>query len=257
MSKNIKKLTAIFLIALLIGTIGATTASAIGLLGFGKRTSYGDLVEKWEEIQNEKQELRNMLISYGVQLPDLNFGQKREIFRTIIQLKKQGAERSEILEIVFDLLIDFGMDLPDLTSEQFIEIRVKIKTMLEENYGFVFIELTPEQKAYIKQTIAQLKRQGATREEIKQAFIDLYENYGGVIPELNDAEKEEIHTWIVNMLENDYGFDLPNLTFEQRETIKNKNNDIKELQKELRELFKNARFFTKIRFIRYVRKNIN
>lgn len=257
MNKNTKKLTTIFLIALLIGTIGASTASAIGLLGFRNRTSYGDLVDKWEEIQNEKQELRNMLISYGVQLPDLTFDQKREIFRTIIQLKKQGTERSEILEIVFDLLIDFGMDLPDLTSEQFIEIRVKIKTMLEENYGFVFVELTPEQKAYIKQTIAQLKRQGASREEIKQAFIDLYENYGGVIPELNDVEKEEIHTWIVNMLETDYGFNLPDLSIEQRQQIKEKGNEIRELQSELRDMFKDARLFTKIRFIRFVRKNIN
>ena len=257
MSKIIKKITTILMIFLLIGTIGATTASAIGLLDFRNATRYKDLVNKWEEIQNEKQELRDMLEGYGIIIPDLTLKQKREIFRTIFELRREGATREVIIDAVVDLLIDFGFNLPDLTAEQRAEIKTKIKTMLEENYGFVFIELTPEQKAYIKQTVIHLKRQGASREEIKQAIIDLYESYGGVIPELTESEKEEIHNWIVDMLETDYGLDLPNLTLEQREAIKEKRGEIRQLQQELLEMFKDARFFTKIRFIRYVRRNIN
>jgi len=252
-----KKLIAILMIVFLVATIGASSISSSGIIFIGNRPSYRELVNKWEEIQSEKQELRDILVSYGIELPDLTIDQKREILRTIIQLRRQGTEKDEILEVIFDLLIDFGMDLPDLTSEQFNEIRLKIKTMLEENYGFVFIELTVEQKQEIKNTIKEMKKNGATREEIKAALIDLYESYGGVIPELSEFEREEIHDWIVNMLESDYGFDLPDLTLEQRESIKNKKSEIRELQRELREMFRNARLFTKFRFFRYLRNYYN
>ena len=109
-----KKLTAIFLIVLLIGTIGVANVSSSGFIFIGDRPTFRELVNKWEEIQSEKQELRDILISYGVELPDLTIDQKREILRTIIQLRRQGSEREEILEVVFDLLIDFGIDLPGL-----------------------------------------------------------------------------------------------------------------------------------------------
>lgn len=254
---NKKKIITILAVFLLIGTTLSVTVSAKGLFGFKNGTSYRDLINKWEEIRIEKQELLDMLEEYGVELPDLTREQRREILRTIIQSRRQGAERNEILELIFDLLIEFGMDLPDLTSEQFSEIREKTITMLEENYGFVFIELTPEQKQEIRNKIKEMKRSGATKEEIKAAVIELYESYGGNIPELSDIEKEEIHDWIVNMLETDYGFDLPNMTYEQRVSLKNKKGEIRELQKELKELFKNARFITKIRFLRYVHRNRN
>jgi len=251
-----KKIMAILMIVLLVGTIGATTVSATGFFSWGNKTSFKELKNKWNEIQEAKQELRDMLEEYGIELPDLTLEQKKVIIRTIFQLRREGANREEIREEIADLLIEFGVDLPDLTSEQRDEIRAKIKTMLEEDYGFVFIELTDEHKVEIKNTIKEMKKSGATREEIKQAIIGLYESYGGVIPDLNDEEKEEIHDWIVNMLETDYGVDLPDLTLEQREAIKDKKNEIRELQKELREMFKNARFFTKFRFLRYVRKNL-
>jgi hypothetical protein len=254
MKNNTKKITTILMIVLLVGTIGASTASAAGFFNFRKGTGYNDLVDKWEEIQIEKQELRDMLEGYGIDLPDLTNEQKREVSRTVRELRRDGTNREEIRDAVVDLLIDFGVDLPDLTSEQRAEIRTNIKTMLEDNYGFVFIDLTAEQKAYIKQTIIQLKRQGTTKEEIKAAVIDLYESYGGIIPELTDEQKEEVHDWIVNMLETDYGLDLPNLTLEQRESIENKKSEIKELQKELRQMFKDAGFITKLRFFRYIRR---
>jgi len=257
MKDKAKKIVTMLMIILLVGTIGATTASATGLFSFRNTPGYDDLVDKWEEIQNEKQELCYMIESYGIDLPDLTIEQKREVFRKILELRKDGANREEIRDAVVDLLIDFGVDLPDLTSEQRAEIKTKIKAMLEDKYGFVFIELTEEQKKEIKALIVNMKQDGSSKEEIRAAVKDLYESYGGVIPELNDVEKEEVHDWIVNMLETDYGLDLPNLTFEQRESIKNKKNEIRELQKELREMFKNARFFTKIRFLRYVLRNLN
>ena len=254
MKFDINKIITILIVVLLVGTIGATTVSASGFLS---KPGFRDLVNQWNEIQSKKQDLHNLLVSYGVDLPDLTIEQKRELLRTIIELRRNGTDRDEIHEIVFDMLIGYGMDLPDLTSEQFAEIRQEIKTHLEENYGFIFVELSDAQKMEIKNTIRQMKKDGATREEIKQAVIDLYESYGGVIPDLSDVQKEEIHNWVANMLEIDYGFDLPNLSYEQRQQIKEKRTEIRELQGELRDIFKDARFFTKIRFIRYVKTHIS
>ncbi len=102
-----------------------------------------------------------------------------------------------------------------------------------------------------------MKRQGASQEELKEALNNLYIGYGGVIPELNEDQKEEIHNWIVDMLETEYGVDLPNLTLEQRDTIKQKRSEITELQKDLREMFKDAGFFTKRRFLRYIQATLD
>jgi hypothetical protein len=256
MKNYIMKITTIVMIVLLIGTIGATTASAAGFFTYRKGMGYNNLIEKWEEIQNEKQELRDMLESYGIDLPDLTKEQKRDITSTIRESKRNGLSREEIRDNVVELLIDFGVDLPGLTIEQRAEIRLKIKEMLEENYGFIFIELTPEQKAYIKQSIIQMKKQGVSKEDIKTTVIDLYESYGGVIPELNDGEKEDIHDWIMNMLETNYGLDLPNLTVEQRNSITNKKDEIQQLRNDLKILFRDANRITRWRFLRYVHKDL-
>ena len=257
MKQRTKKLVGILCIIGLLGTVGVTTVSAMGMFNSNGRTSFLDLKNKWEDIQAEKQELRDLAEGYGVDLPDLTGEQKREVFRTVRELRRDGANREEIRDAVVDLLINFGVDLPDLTSEQRVEIRTDIKTMLEDNYGFVFIKLTPEQKAYIKQTFIQMKRQGASQEELKEAVKNLYIGYGGVIPVLTENQKEEIHDWIVDMLETEYGLDLPNLTLEQRDTLKEKRSEIKELQKDLRELFKDAGFFTKRRFLRYIQTTLD
>ena len=82
-------------------------------------------------------------------------------------------------------------------------------------------------------------------------------DYGFVFPELSEDEKEKIREKIKEKLENDYGLDLPDLTPEQREAVKNKRNEIIELQKELRDMLKEASRLTKIRFYRYVKNTMN
>lgn len=257
MKPGMKKTVGILSVVILIGTLGSITVSATGLYDTGDRPSYDELVNKWTEIQNAKQDLRETLNGYGIELPNLTSEQKQEIRNTIRELRREGASREDIREAVVDLLINFGVDLPDLTSEQRAEIRMKIKTMLEEKYGFVFIELTPEQQAYIKQTIIKMRRQGATQDEIKEAVKNLYVGYGGVIPALNDIQKEEIHDWIISMLETDYGLHPPDLTMEQRQEIKEKRSEIHDLQTELRDMFKDSGFYTKIRFLRYVHEQVH
>ena len=219
--------------------------------------SVDELIETYEDIKESKDELKQIMESYGIEIPDLSKDEKRQIRQFARELRRSGHSRQEIRDEVVDLLIGFGVDLPDLTEVQRSEIRSNIRSHLETEYGFVFIELTAEQKAFMKQTFIQLKREGNTKDEIKVELIDLYEDYGGFIPELSDAEKEDIHDWIVSMLETDYNLDLPDLSFEQREEIKDKKEEIRSLQKELRRQIRQANWLNRFRFFRYVKNDLN
>jgi hypothetical protein len=255
-----KKIIVILSICVLIGSTTVVVASArpswLNILLNG--TEFEDLVNKWNEIREAKAELHDMLESYGVDLPDLTDQQKWIIWETIWQLIKEGATKEEIRSEIISLLEDFGVEFPNLSEEDKKEIRQWIKNILETDYGFVFPELLEEEKKEIKQFIIELKKQGATREEIWQQVKKLLEtDYGFVFPELSENEKEEIRDKIKNLLENEYDLDLPDLTLEQREAVKNKRNEIRQLQKELHEMLKNADRLTKIRFYRYVKNTMN
>ena len=248
-------------------TAGATIVSAQGKNGSeeqgffasmfsDKGPSVDNLIETYEDIKESKEELKQIMNSYGIEIPDLTIDEKRQIRQLARELRRSGHSRQEIRGEIIDLLIGFGVDLPDLTDEERSEIRSKIRLHLETEYGFVFVELTHEQKAYMKQTFIQLKREGKTTDEIKIELISLYESYGGVIIELSDADKEDIHDWIVSMLETDYNLDLPDLSLEQREEIKDKKEEIRSLQKELREQIKRANWLNRFRFFRYVKNDL-
>jgi uncharacterized protein (UPF0335 family) len=259
MKNLVRKTATLAVILLLVGTLSAGVVSAAGFVNIGNnrnRVTFFALVNQWETLQTEKQQFHDLLNDYGFDVPELSVGQKRQIIRTIIVLRKQGAEREEIRDAVVDLLIGYGVNLPDLTSEQRGEIRNQTKNFLEQDYGFVFVELTEDQQQEIRQTVKQMKNEYASREQIKQAVIDLYVSYGGVIPELSDSEREEIYDWMVVLLEDDYGVEVPELSFEQRQIIRQESNDIASLRNELRQMFNNARFFVKLRFIGYLRRTI-
>lgn len=216
-----------------------------------------ELIIAYTDLKEARNDLRMMAESYNIDLPDLSQEQKKEILKTIVQERRQGSSRQEIRDVIADMLIDFGVDLLDLTSEEKNEIRMHIQTMLQDTYGFVFIELTPEQKAYIKQQIIVLKRQGASDEGIRMEIRTLYESYGGVLPDLTETQREEIREWVHSMLENEYDVDLPDLTTEQRDSLKNQKENIHGLQKDLRDLFKDANKITRWRFLRYVQRDLS
>ncbi len=266
---NKKSITIMSILVLILATMAGTVVSAQvnhngdnnGFFNsiFNKKNgpSIDELIEIYEDIKQTKEELTQLMEAYGIELPELTNEEKKEIIKTIRELKRTGHTRQEIRDEIVDLLIDFGVDLPDLTTDQRSEIQLKIRSYLETDYGFVFIELTPEQKAYMKQILIQLKREGNTKEAIINKLVLLYESYGGFIPELTDDEKEDIHDWIVSMLENDYNIVLPDLTFKQREELKNKKEEIRSLQKELRNQLKQASWINRFRFYRYVKNDNN
>lgn len=263
-----KKITAVVCILVLVmTTAGASVASAQGrqtmkkdgflasFLQGGNGPTLDEIIDTYEDLKLEKQELRQLLESYGIELPDLSTHEKRQLVKTVRDLRRSGNSREEIKLEIIDLLLDFGVQLPDLTKDQRAEIRMKTRTHLETTYGYVFVELTPEQRAYLKQTLIQLKKEGKTQEEIRTELISLYEGYGGVIPELSESEKEDIHDWFITMVEEDYDVDLPDLTFDQRQEIKNQKDEIHSLQKELRHQLRHTNWLNRFRFFRYVRND--
>jgi hypothetical protein len=255
-----KKIFVLISIMVLIGATTFTVASAgkLFLNNSSGRISLDDLKDKWNELRQKKAEYHDLLESYGFDLPDLSDEQKWEIWSTMLRMKREGAARDEIRDAIEDLLEDYGVDLPGLTPEDKQAIRLWIKNLLETEYGFVFPELTEEQKREILQEIISLKDQGYTRLEIRQTIKELLETgYGFVFPELTDSQKEEIRQEIETMLETDYDFDIPDLTPEQRDNIKEKKKEIRRLQIELRIMYKHATRWVKLRFYSYVKNQMN
>jgi hypothetical protein len=262
-----KIITILSILLLLLTTVGTTVVIAKSMnnkehngffsfiFGDEKGSSLDELIGLYDEIKQSKQELSDLLESYGVELPELTNEQKRELFHTIRELRRNGNNREHIRSEINDILVGFGINIPDLTIEQKEEIRNKIRVYLEEHYDFVFIELTVEQKAYMKQTMIQLYREGANKEEVKDEIISLYEGYGGSIPELDESEREEIYTWIYGMIETDYNIDLSEITYQQHQEIKEKKDDIRLLQKELRQQLRQSRWITRFQFYRYIRQD--
>jgi hypothetical protein len=268
MNIHVKKIFVLICVFVLVAAVGTVVVSSQmldnknrTLLSYSfinplQKPSYKDLVEKWEEIQQAKQELHEMLEEFGVDIPDLTKAQKMEIFNTVRDLRKKGVGFDVIRDVVIDMLIEFGFELPDLTKKQREEIRIWIINMLESDYGFEFVKLTDKQREEIKSEIIVMLKNGASKEEIREQVKTMLRSYGWTIPDLTEEEKETIKNRIKEMLETEYGIEFPDLTIEQKEAIKNKKEEIRGLQKELHEMLKEANKFTKWLFFRYIKKNL-
>lgn len=256
MRNDIKKFFVFFSILILMGT--SVVSANDFVFRSSDKTTLRDLINKWNEIRDKRDELHNLLESYGVDLPDLTDEQKWNIWSTVLKMKMNGATKDKIRNQVKLLLESYGLELPNLSEQDKKDIKQWIKNLLEHEYGFVFVELSEEQKKEIKQEVMSLKKQGLTREQIKIKIKELLQNeYGFVFPEISDVQKEEIRTKIRNMLESEYDFDLPNLTAEQRDVVKQKRKEIKTLQFELGKMLKNVDKKTKLQFYFYVKKTMN
>ena len=96
MKPEMKKIIGALSIVILICILGSITVSATGLYNQGDRPSYNDLINKWNEIQNAKQDLRDTLTGYGVEVPDLTTEQKKEILFNQRMNKKVKQQNSGI-----------------------------------------------------------------------------------------------------------------------------------------------------------------
>ena len=233
-----KKWTGILIVSMLVATLGTTVVAAqiiedTGYPGLGVRLQ---VLRKLRELKHAREELKQMVEGFGVDLPDLSRGEKRQIAITAQYFRMQGASREEIRDEIKNFLIEFGVDLPDLPETENEQIKAEIIFLLE-GYGFVFVELTEEQKDEIKNTAREMFRDGASREEIRDEVKNVLERYGFDIPELTEEQKNETREGIRTILL-DHDIELPDLTEGQQEQIRNKREEIREIRWELLDLLR-------------------
>ena len=184
--------------------------------------------------------LSEMFEGYGVELPrewsegyrrggffeSLPEEQRKAITEKVQEMRSEGASREEIRAAVNEMLERYGVELPNHSGERHRQKRF-------------MIGLTEEQREAIHLKIAELREEGARREEIRAAVDDMLDAYGVEIPERKDeryrlrdlladlsknqrgairerikemrsegATRQEIHAVIAEMRE-DYGVELP------------------------------------------------
>ena len=156
----------------------------------------------WEEIHEA---ITEMLEEFGIELhehwggphgslgihlgplwEDLTKEQREAIRNTITEMQEQGATREEIHEAVTELLEGFGIELPENWGKG-----------PPHSPGFgpgpaPFLgDLTDEQRTALRQKMREMREQGATREEIREAMVDMLEEYGLEFPKEGEGVSSE------------------------------------------------------------------
>jgi hypothetical protein len=167
--------------------------------------------------------------------------QREAVHDRIAEMRDQGATREDIHTAVAGMLEAYGVDVPERWSRF---------GGFGHPWGEFWADLTEDQREAVREKIAEMREQGATREEIHTAASQILEGYGIKLPEnwgppegprgfghgpggfwvdltqeqrqaIQDkmeemreqgATREEIHTVITEMLEG-YGIELPEKGF--------------------------------------------
>ncbi len=98
--------------------------------------------------------------------PPLTKEQQDTLHETVKELRQQGASPEEIHQAVEGLMNDFGIEIPNLSTE-----------------------LTDEQRMTLRTTVLDLWLAGASREEICQEVENLLADLGIELPETTDAAR--------------------------------------------------------------------
>ncbi len=114
----------------------------------------------------------------------LTDGQKAEIKTAVTALRESGADRETVHTKVGELLVGFGVTLPDNWGEPLAH-----DARGHRRQPTVFGELTDEQKIEVRSTIDALKEVGADQEAIHAAVGTLIEGFGFTLPENWDAPR--------------------------------------------------------------------
>ena len=140
---------------------------------------------------------------------DLNEDQRAELKAKLKELREQKVSRKEAYEAIAALFESWGLEAPPprgladlLTREQLKTVHDKVKEMREQGatreeiheavqalldeWGIVVPEgvwprgpkLTEEQRKTLRETVKNLREQGATREEIREAVKALFDEWG-------------------------------------------------------------------------------
>ena len=120
---------------------------------------------------------------------NLTAEQQQILHETIKDMREQGASREEIHEAVKELFDEWGIEMPERPGHH-------------QGPGFGD-QLTGEQKETLKNTIRELREQGASRKEIHAAVKELFEAWGIEMPQrppgsfdLPEGTKQELRQYI-------------------------------------------------------------
>jgi alkylhydroperoxidase/carboxymuconolactone decarboxylase family protein YurZ len=162
----------------------------------GKHGQHGAMMDLLDETQQEAvktkmeemkaadatreeihEAITTMFADWGIEMPErsvpleeqLTEDQIATVKAEVERLKDEGKSRQEIREALETLYSGFGLELPEHNKKG------------KGRFGGA--DLTDEQKEILKNTVADMKEQGATRTEIREAVKAMLEQWKNETPE--------------------------------------------------------------------------
>ena len=106
--------------------------------------------------------------------------QRMEIRQLIETMRRNGASRDEITEVVLKRLEEYGIDVTHL------KINRDDDHFMGRHRGRILDQLTEEQKTELLQKIKELRESGATRNEIRDMVHEQLKEWGIETPECQE-----------------------------------------------------------------------
>ena len=213
-------MTLVLFVSVLVGV--SDVVSAQGQRGdhHGKGF-WADLTEEQREaVQEKKEEMRSqgatreeihaavaeLLQGYGIELPEkcrllggseglrhnrggfmanLTDEQRQTLREKTKEMQSQGATREEIRAAKAEMLKGYGIELPENWGR-----RHGLKGLGHGPCDFG-ANLTEEQRQTLREKTKEMRSQGATREEIREAVAELLEGFGIESPEGSESTSSE------------------------------------------------------------------
>ncbi len=181
--------------------------------------------EQREAIREKKEEMRSqgatraeihsavaeMLKGYGIEVPedwrgprgrdgfgpgpfgfwaDLTEEQRDAVHDKIKEMRDQGATREEIHAAVAEMLKEYGVELPENRGEgRWGDRRQRCRLTQEQRESVR--NLAEEQRRTIRKTIREMRKQGATCEEIQEKVDQMIEGFGIQSPGDSESSSSE------------------------------------------------------------------
>jgi Spy/CpxP family protein refolding chaperone len=164
-----------------------------------QRKEIREMVQEMRDQDATREEIRaaveQKLAGWGIELPgpppELTVEQRKALRAVVFELWQNGATRGEIRSAVAEQFENWGLQMPEHGCGHFGI------GPLEHVHKCLRPELTQEQRETMHETVRELRRQGATPEEIHEAVEALLADFGIDLPDLSaltDEQRATLHT---------------------------------------------------------------
>ena len=111
-------------------------------------------------------------------MAELTAEQREKLHATIAELKEAGASKEEFRQAVAEMCEELGIECPKMEGK--CPKTEGSDGVHKEGHGGhgMMQQLTPEQRDQLKATIAPMKEDGASKEEIHEAIAGLFAEWG-------------------------------------------------------------------------------